>query len=432
MCTFASLTTIYHRKGTHLMKKSLFFILFLTISIGVAHSQSVTPNVLFIGNSYTQVNDLPQMTATIAESMGDAMTYNSNTPGGCTFMQHCSNNSMNLIRQGGWDVVVLQEQSQYPSFPQSQVEAEVFPYAKRLVDSIYAHNPCAEPMFYMTWGRKNGDADNATVFPILGTYEGMDSMLCARYTYMAEANDASLCPVGRVWRYLRQNHSEVELYQSDESHPSLAGTYAAACAFYVMIFHRNPELIPFNGGLDNSTAQIIRSAVKNVVYDRLSDWQRPEPTADFNVSVSGPQSIILANLSQHADTYSWDFGDGQNLNTSDSLVTHTYASCGDFTVSLTASRHCMYDTATATLIISNDVGIYSHENSVSPLILYPNPAEDHVTLKGTGHITIYDMSGRIVKQINCSEEAVSIDLHPLPSGTYMVKSATQTRLLIVR
>lgn len=55
-----------------------------------------------------------------------------------------------MIRNGGWDFVVLQEQSQYPSFPQWQVETGVFPYAARLEDSVYAASPCAEPVFYMT------------------------------------------------------------------------------------------------------------------------------------------------------------------------------------------------------------------------------------------------------------------------------------------
>lgn len=230
-------------------------LLTLTALCGLlpCHGQQ-TVNVLFIGNSYTEANNLPQMVQQMAASTGDQLTYESNTPGACTFSQHCSNRSMTLICNGGWDIVVLQEQSQYPSFPQSQVAAEVFPYAERLVDSVYARNPCGEPMFYMTWGRKNGDAYNAQYFPVLGTYEGMDSMLCERYTYMAQHNDASLCPVGRVWRYLRENHAEIELYQSDESHPSMAGTYAAACAFYTMFFHRDPDSIAYDASLPAATA----------------------------------------------------------------------------------------------------------------------------------------------------------------------------------
>lgn len=255
-------------------QKHLFLLLLLAPCL--LYAQNI-PNVLFLGNSYTEVNNLPQMVSDIAQSMGERMTFEKNTPGGCTFRQHCGNKSMTMIQEGGWDIVVLQEQSQLPSFPQWQVEQECFPYAQRLVDSIYAHNPEAEPMFFMTWGHKNGDSSNASEFPVLATYEGMDSMLCERYTYMAEANNASLCPVGCVWRYLRTYNPDIELYQSDGSHPSIAGTYAAACSFYVMFFHRDPDSILFNASLDESTAQTIRTAVKRVVFDNLSHWQRPTP-----------------------------------------------------------------------------------------------------------------------------------------------------------
>lgn len=275
------------------MKNKIFVLVFL-LACSTAFAQN-SINVLFIGNSYTATNNLPQMISNIASAMGENMTYSSNTPGGCTFMQHCSNASMTMIQQGSWDIVVLQEQSQLPSFPQWQVEQECFPYAQRLVDSIMAHNPNAEPMFYMTWGRRNGDQDNASEFPVLGTYEGMDSMLCERYTYMAEANNASLCPVGRVWRYLRTNNSDIELYASDGSHPSVAGTYAAACAFYVMFFHRDPDSIAFNATLSGSTAQAIRAAAKAVVYDDLRRWQRHTPQTDIANTTEKPTIKVYPN-----------------------------------------------------------------------------------------------------------------------------------------
>ena len=235
------------------MKRLLLFQLCLTCVLALS-AQDAPKRVLFIGNSYTEVNNLPQLVQRVAESVGDVVEYQSNTPGGCTFSQHCNNGSMELIRQGGWDVVVLQEQSQLPSFPQSQVEADVFPYAQQLVSAVYASNPEGEAMFYMTWGRKEGDAPNAAYFPVLGTYEGMDSMLYERYMYMARTYDASVCPVGRVWRYLRANNPEIELYQLDNSHPSQAGSYAAACAFYTMIFHKSPLRIAFDSDLETSVA----------------------------------------------------------------------------------------------------------------------------------------------------------------------------------
>ena len=254
------------------MKKLSILLTFITLLLPLSAQEM--KRVLFVGNSYTEVNDLPLLVQQVAQSAGNRLEYQSNTPGGCTFSQHCANESMSLICQGGWDVVVLQEQSQLPSFPQSQAEEECFPYAAQLVDSVYAHNPDGEAMFYMTWGRKYGDQYNAQYFPVLGTYEGMDSMLYERYLYMARANDASVCPVGRVWRYLRNNHPEIELYQTDDSHPSLAGSYAAACSFYTMIYHDSPLNITYTADLADDVARNIRNAVQTVVYDTLSFWLR--------------------------------------------------------------------------------------------------------------------------------------------------------------
>ena len=395
-------------------------------------------NVLFIGNSYTEVNDLPQMVQQVAASMGDQLTWQSNTPGGCTFRQHCTNQSMSLICNGGWDIVVLQEQSQYPSFPQAQVEAEVFPYAKRLVDSIYAHNPCCEPMFYMTWGRKNGDARNASVFPVLGTYEGMDSMLCERYTYMAQQYDASLCPVGRVWRYLRENHAEIELYQADESHPSVAGTYAAACAFYTLFFHRDPNNITFGASLPEATASTIRAAAHSVVYEHLAQWQRPQPQAVFEIlSVSGPTASFLS-ASRHADSLTWDFGDGTTATTpaADSLMMHTYSDASNYTVSLSASRHCMTDSHLLPVSITGDstTGI-----PLSPeadgILVYPNPASEQVNIvlpEGMAQptVTLCDLNGRRVAQqppTSTGNRSIELDLNGLPNGEYLLHLSTATR-----
>ena len=57
---------------------------------------------------------------------------------------------MNGIKQGSWDFVIIQEQSQKPSFPDAQVASDVFPYAQQLNDTIEKYNPCGETAFFMT------------------------------------------------------------------------------------------------------------------------------------------------------------------------------------------------------------------------------------------------------------------------------------------
>lgn len=388
------------------------------VLLSVSAMAQETKRVLFVGNSYTEVNNLPQIVSRVAESMGDAIEYSSNTPGGCTFSGHCTNQSMNLICQGGWDVVVLQEQSQYPSFPDGQVANEVFPYAERLVDSVYANSPCGEPMFYMTWGRKNGDERNAQYFPVLGTYEGMDSMLYERYMYMGQTYDASVSPVGRVWRRLRENNPEIELYQADESHPSMAGSYAAGCTFYVMMFGKDPQRIPYDGGIDSEMARAIRETVKTVVYDNLAFWKRATPTANYAWNANGA-TVSVANQSTNATEYEWLWGDGKR--SEGNASSHTYAAAGTYEVTLVASRHCMTDTARQMVTVNEGhVGMDLAEAGVS---LYPNPTSGSIRIEAENFVEaqVMDCSGKVVMD-HCT--AKELDLGRLPKGVYVVRIVT--------
>ena len=357
------------------MKKICVLSLFL-ILIQLTLAQGENKRVLFIGNSYTDVNNLPQLIQLAAESTGDCIDYRSNTPGGCTFQEHCSNQSMELIRQGGWDIVVLQEQSQLPSFPLSQVQNECFPYAQQLVDSIYAINPDGEAMFYMTWGRENGDPINANVFPPLATYEGMDSLLYERYMYMARTFDASVCPVGRVWRYLRAN-TDIRLYSGDGSHPSLQGSYAAACAFYSLIFRRSPLSITYNPGIEEREAQTIRNAVQTVVFDTLSFWLRQTPDTTL------PDTTVIDTTTQ----------DSTSIDTT---------------------------TTDTTLCINFEFP----ERNVH-ISVYPNPANNEATIVVDGSATgfdavLYDLRGRRLRSCKLNQRTTVLPLDGLAPGIYIL------------
>jgi hypothetical protein len=232
-------------------------------------------NVLFLGNSYTASNNLPNIISTIANSVGNYLYEESNLIGGATLQTHVNNtNSNNLIINGDWDYVVLQEQSQYPSFPIWQVEQDVFPYAAQLTQLITDYNNCGQIVFFMTWGRESGDSGNCPNWPPVCTYEGMDDLLYERYMIMANDNGAIVSPVGAVWRYIRDNKYDIDLYNSDGSHPSFLGSYVAGVCFYTALFQTNPLDIPWNEdwNISEYDAEIIHEAVKVVVYDSLEEW----------------------------------------------------------------------------------------------------------------------------------------------------------------
>lgn len=396
--------------------KILPFIIAMALSCTGFGQETV--RAFFVGNSYTAVNNLPQIIADAAQSAGDSLVFSSNLMGGATLQGHSSNtNTLEPIQSGDWDFVVLQEQSQRPSFPIGQVQADVFPYAQALSDSVKKYQPCGETMFYMTWGRKNGDANNCQFFPPLCTYEGMDSMLRLRYEMMATMNEAELSPVGVVWRYLRTNHPNINLYNADESHPSAAGSYAAACTFYAAMFRKDPTAITFDYSLSAADALAIRNAAKMVVFDDLLAWNigAYEPMASFTFTTPDSADFTFNNTSMNGDSYFWDFGDGNTstlehptngyANNSSYIVSLSVFSCGD-----TAT---FSDTLTAYVVGTNSI---IEQNTFQ---LSPNPTDGVVYIQTDIQdykITVFNTNGQLI----LTTENGKFDISNQPKGMYFI------------
>ncbi|MFM7681350.1 MAG: hypothetical protein ACKO7P_01205, partial [Bacteroidota bacterium] len=123
--------------------KKLHFILALTSSYFSFSQDSVS--VLLIGNSYIYTNDLPTVLVNLTQSKGDLIYMDSKTNGGYTFQAHTNDPiTFSKINQSNWDFVVLQGQSQEPSFPTQQVNTSTLPYAIQLADSVYDNNACSQ------------------------------------------------------------------------------------------------------------------------------------------------------------------------------------------------------------------------------------------------------------------------------------------------
>lgn len=367
-----------------------FLFLFTLIFIGPVFSQD-TSTVLFVGNSYTTYNNLPSMVHLLADSFGDTLIYDQRTQGGATFQTHASNNTTyTKIKEQSWDYVIMQAQSQEPAFPDSQVDTQTIPYLNQMADSVHANYACSELMMYMTWGRKNGDPQWGPI----SSYEGMQSRLRNAYMRMADSVDGVVAPVGAVWKYIRDFHPSIELYSPDESHPSFAGSYVAACTFYASLFKKSPLGSSYIGSLSTVEAQNIQQAVQLVVLDSLSYWEvapnTSYTTADFSFVENG-LDVDFSNESDQADSFQWDFGDG---NTSSSThPSNSYNSNGQYTVELIATSMCDSDTVEYILNL-NSAGI--DENSID--VLQQGKGQFFLKNSPAGiNVSVYTLNGQKLK-----------------------------------
>lgn len=408
--------------------KKLITLSFILMMISGIHSQAQTvKQVLFLGNSYTAVNDLPFMIFKAAQSTGDSLIYDSNTPGGYRLMGHASNStSIGKIFSEEWDYVVLQAQSQEPSWGQAQMQTELFPHAKTLCDTIRDNHACSQPMFYMTWGRKNGDAMNCQYAPWVCTYEGMDSALRATYTYMAQVNHTEISPVGPVWRYIRNNHPNIELYSGDESHPSLAGSYAAACAFYTMIFKKDPTLISWKSTLAADVTDSIKMAAKLVVFDSLNYWDHTINPVSPDYAISLSHNILTVdNLNPDVDSILWNFGDGTTSDLNND--SHTYSGLGSYTLTVTAYQCGTDSTESITITVDSLVSVQEYNIDQNSVKVFPNPFSSSITIETeeeyqTLHISFISIEGKIALSENFANTSkVSLDTEMLSPGFYTVK-----------
>jgi hypothetical protein len=221
-----------------------------------------TLRVLFIGNSYTFVNDLPGTLHALALAAGSdpAIEVSSVTVGGYTLQQHWDGpDARPAIARGGLTHVVLQDQSVEPASDPTAFAAS----ARLFTDAIAAAH--ATPVLYETWARKAGDAIYAS--PWAGdTPDKMQDLLLAAYGAAVTEGSAELAPVGEAFRETWTLHPGIDLYQSDGSHPTPAGTYLAACVFYdVLAGHAFVATGAVPAGVSAADASVLRGVAAHAV-----------------------------------------------------------------------------------------------------------------------------------------------------------------------
>lgn len=107
--------------------------------------------VLFVGNSYTFYNHLSRLVQSLAASCGKKVSVHQVANPGWYLSQHAANTqTLEAIREGGWDYMVIQEQSQAPAAEREWVQEHVFRSAAQLDSLRRLYAPKGKSVCYMT------------------------------------------------------------------------------------------------------------------------------------------------------------------------------------------------------------------------------------------------------------------------------------------
>jgi PKD repeat protein len=387
-----------------------------------------TLSVLFLGNSYTSYNNLPQMVAELSKSANKTLIVDANMPGGFTISNHLNDlTSNNKIKQRKWDYVIIQEQSQLPTIDFYRYN-DMYPSLTKLKDTIEKYNACAKIITYMTWGRRFGgmqcDPSNTHCSPNFVNFNHMQDSLTSAYLDISNQLGIQCAPVGVVWQNIFNETSYV-LHDGDNSHPNIEGSYVAACAIYTGIWKQGSSGLTYYAGLSSTLAQYYQSISDDTYFTSVNDWNLTinKPRALFSTSILD-KTVTFENYSTSINnklTYLWDFGDGDTSTEINPI--HEYATNGYYTVKLIA-KNCIFSDTLQIVIYVGSTGI--QEDAKLRMEFYPNPITDYLSLNTDSRLIgseycIYDPIGKCVWKGTIDAENMTIDLGHLSKGLYVFK-----------
>lgn len=278
------------------------------------------PSFLFIGNSYTGFNTLHAMFGSVMKDgvmdWADSTFTSAINPGGKNLGGHYTDFKIGggiaaklapaATNENQWKWVVLQDQSQVPGFyPWEDDEDSAFTASRVGAQGLNENIVLAggQTMFYMTWGRRDGDEGNPGFYPDFPTMQAKLTEGYMRYnaaTTTAE-RPTFVAPVGLAFETIYEDLIDQgimptdsgtlfhQLYTGDASHPAPPGSYVAALTIFSSMTGLDPTSINFfPDGMDEATARALQDAVSRTILQTFENGFIPYPwTRSWTGSIVG-------------------------------------------------------------------------------------------------------------------------------------------------
>lgn len=140
-----------------------------------------------------------------------------------------------------FDGVMMMDCSQCPIHP--QLQPIFYEYAAK--HSATARRRGAAPILFMSWAYQDKPE--------------MTAQLAAEYVKAGKQNNALVVPAGLAFAQSIAKRPDLNLYVADKRHPSLMGTYLAACTVLASVYKTNPMGLKYTAGLPADVAAHLQA-----------------------------------------------------------------------------------------------------------------------------------------------------------------------------
>lgn len=215
--------------------------------------------VALYGNSFTHYNNnlntrLRDLTRSLLPDNAKGYSFRGITISSGRLGWHLPNLEFQNTLQK-WDVVIFQGNSTEPISTNEETKAYFMDSADKMAK--IAHQAGSKVVYFMTWANKDKPENT--------------QKLADAYIDIAQKTGGYVAPIGLAFANSLKVNPEINLYHSDGSHPSLEGTYLAACVLFATLYNQSPV-----GGalpVDSDMSADVATKLQQTAWETVSSFQ---------------------------------------------------------------------------------------------------------------------------------------------------------------
>ncbi len=274
--------------------KTLLIISITVFSLNFNHLSASPKNnpdtceILFIGSSYFNFNDLPSLVRDLAHSSNIEVYIEMYGQNGTYLSDHASDPGTEAkINERDWDYVILQGVGVLMAYPDYFTDHPVYPALITLRDKIHANCEATRMIFCLPWAFEDG----------MTWYEDwtddFEEMQIHVYDNTLQYSDEiifEIAPVGWAWYAVLEeyNYPLHYLHMNDWNHPSLKGSYLMACVIYSTVFQESTVGNSYHAGIPEDEVEFFQEVASDTVLNNFELW-------NIIPNITGIQDPVIQN-----------------------------------------------------------------------------------------------------------------------------------------